>query len=77
MNAADAQKDTNGGSGSCKSRATAGYQKEIKYDRATRDYAMYLDGELMGFGRTYHEAEVYLDAVVFDLLARGAFRTAA
>jgi hypothetical protein len=33
------------------------YRKEILYDRETHDYAMYLDGELVGFARTYHEAE--------------------
>ena len=44
------------------------YQKEIKYDRETRDYAMYLDGELIGFARTYHEAEVTLDQLVFELM---------
>lgn len=44
------------------------YRKEIMYDRATRDYAMYLDGELVGFARTYHEGEITLDALVFQLL---------
>ena len=34
---------------------------EIVYDRETHDYAMYLDGELVGFARTYHDAEVTLD----------------
>ena len=29
--------------------ASATYRKEILYDRETRDYAMYLDGELVGF----------------------------
>ena len=76
MNADDAQKDTNGGSGSCKSRANA-YQKEIKYDRASRDYALYLDSELVGFARTYYEADVTLDQLVFELLSRGGFREAA
>lgn len=42
--------------------------KEIKYDRETHDFAMYLDGELVGFARTYYEAEVTLDQMVFDLL---------
>ena len=28
---------------------------------------MYLDGELVGFARTYHEAEVTLPQLVFDL----------
>lgn len=44
------------------------YRKEIIYDRETRDYAIYLDGELMGFERTYHSAEVYLDQLVFELM---------
>lgn len=44
------------------------YRKEIVYDRETRDYAMYLDGELVGFARTYHEAEVTLDQLVFELI---------
>jgi hypothetical protein len=52
------------------------YRKEIVYDRETRDYAMYLDGELVGFARTYHEAEVTLDQLVFDLLSGEAFREA-
>jgi hypothetical protein len=43
------------------------HRKEIVYDRETRDYAMYLDGELVGFARTYHEAEVTLDQLVFEL----------
>ena len=33
----------------------------VVYDRETHDYAMYLDGELVGFARTYHDAEVTLD----------------
>ena len=49
------------------------YRKEIKYDRETRDYAMHLDGELVGFARTYHEAEVTLDQLVFELLHGMAF----
>ena len=45
------------------------YEKSIRYDRETRDYAMYLDGELVGFARTYHEAEVTLDQLVFELMS--------
>ena len=45
------------------------YLKEITYDRATRDYAMHLDGELIGFARTYHEAEITLDRLVYELLS--------
>lgn len=44
------------------------YHKAIAYDRHTRDFAMYLDGELIGFARTHHEAEITLDEVVFELL---------
>ena len=42
------------------------------YSRETRDYAMYLDGELVGFARTYHEGEVTLDQLVFELM-RGQY----
>ena len=52
------------------------HRKEIVYDRDTRDYAMYLDGELVGFARTYHEAEVTLDQLVYELLTAGHFHTA-
>lgn len=44
------------------------YEKSIRYDRETHDYACYLDVELMGFERNYHAAEVYLDQLVFELL---------
>lgn len=53
------------------------YHKEILYDRETRDYAMYLDGELVGFARTYYEAEVTLDQLVFELISGQYFREAA
>jgi hypothetical protein len=53
------------------------YRKEIVYDRETRDYAMYLDGELVGFGRTYHEAEITLDQLVFELMSGQFFKGAA
>jgi hypothetical protein len=46
--------------------------KHIAYEPATRDYAMYLDGDLIGFARTYHEAETTLDQLAFDLLRRSA-----
>lgn len=53
------------------------YRKEIVYNRETRDYAMYLGGELVGFARTYHEAEVTLDQLVFELMSGSYFREAA
>lgn len=52
------------------------YKKEIVYDRETHDYAMYLDGELVGFARTYPEAEVILDELVFELISGSHFRKA-
>jgi hypothetical protein len=52
------------------------YEKSIQYDRDTRDYAMYLDGELVGFARTYHEAEVTLDQLIFELTNGDLFREA-
>lgn len=45
------------------------YRKEIVYSRETRDFAMYMDGELVGFARTYHEAEITLDQLVYELLS--------
>ena len=48
------------------------YAREISYDRSSRDYAMYLDGELVGYARTYHEAEITLDELVFELLSQTA-----
>ncbi|HMO58725.1 MAG TPA: hypothetical protein PKA05_15100 [Roseiflexaceae bacterium] len=53
------------------------FQKEIIFNRDTHDFAMYLDGELVGFARTYREAEVALDQLVFDLLSSAYFREAA
>jgi hypothetical protein len=52
----------------------ATYRKEILYDRETRDYACYLDGELVFFARTYQEAESTLDQLVFELLSGQYFR---
>ena len=49
-------------------RWTTMYEKMIVYDSETRDFAMYLDGELVGFARTYHEAEITLDLLVFELI---------
>lgn len=53
------------------------YRKEIVYERESRDYAMYLDGDLVGYARTYHEAEVTLDQLIFELLSGQYFREAA
>lgn len=52
------------------------YKKEIVWDKETRDYACYLDSELVGFARTYTEAEVMLDQLVFELISGDYFRQA-
>lgn len=49
------------------------YDKEICYDPETRDFAMYLDGELVGFARTYQEAEVTLDELIVELLTNTSY----
>jgi hypothetical protein len=49
------------------------YRKQIAFDRETKDFAMYLDGELVGYARTYLEAEVTLNQLVYELLSSGTF----
>jgi hypothetical protein len=44
------------------------FDKTISYDPHTGDHAMYLGGELIGFARTHHEAEITLDELVHELL---------
>jgi hypothetical protein len=48
------------------------WQKDIAYDPETRDFAMYLDSELVGFARTYQEAESTLDELIAELSAQRA-----
>lgn len=50
------------------------FEKEIIFDTETRDFAFYLDGELVGFARTYQEAEETLDELVYELLNGQFFR---
>jgi hypothetical protein len=47
------------------------FQREIVYDRESHDYALYIDGQIIGFARTYHEGEVILDTYVAECLAHG------
>jgi hypothetical protein len=44
------------------------FRKEIRYDRLTHDYALYLDGELVGFAATYHDGERTLDELAHSIL---------
>lgn len=52
------------------------HQKAIVYDRETRDFALYLNGELVGFARTYQEGEATLDALITERLERAASEAA-
>lgn len=47
---------------------TPTFAKEIRYSRETRDFDMLLDGQYIGSRGTYHQAEIDLNAHVFDLL---------
>ena len=40
----------------------------IMYNRATMDFAIYLDGDLIGYARSYTEAEAVLDQMHMELL---------
>jgi hypothetical protein len=44
--------------------------KHIQYDRETGDYAMFLDGEIVGYAASHHEAETTLDTLVYEILRR-------
>lgn len=39
----------------------------IQYDPETRDFAVYLDGELIGFARSYREGDAMLNAVKSEI----------
>jgi hypothetical protein len=43
-------------------------QRDIIHDAETGTYAMYLDGEIVGFARTHGEAETTLDELVYQQL---------
>lgn len=46
------------------------YVKEVSYDRETRDFAAFLDGNLVCYRATYMEAEEVLDGIVYERLRR-------
>jgi len=43
--------------------------KEIKRNKANRDYDMFLDGRYIGSRDTYTEAQTALDQAAFDQLS--------
>lgn len=52
-------------------------RRMIMYCRKTRDFAIYLDGQLVGYAPSYLEAEAVLDQLLLELLrARSGQRVA-
>lgn len=45
--------------------------REIVYDAETRDFALYLDGELVGFARSYADGERVIDTILAERGRRG------
>lgn len=43
-------------------------EREIKFDRETKDFRATLNGELIGYFPSYHDAEVALNQLVYELL---------
>ena len=52
------------------------FTKEIAYDRETRDFRATLDGNYIGHFGSYHEAELALDQVAYNLVMDGQCATA-
>jgi hypothetical protein len=46
--------------------------KRIQYDRATRDFSMFLNGRYVGSRATYTQAEQALNALAYETLRRMA-----
>ena len=46
------------------------YRKMIQYDRKTGDFAMYINGDLIGYAATYLQAETTLNKLVYELLTK-------
>ena len=40
----------------------------VMYNRTTKGFAMYFDGKLVGYARSYLEAEAVLDQLQMELL---------
>lgn len=52
-------------------------KREIRYDRFSKDFQMTLNNEIVGYARTYLEAETTLDALVYALLTKPPTETVA
>ncbi len=49
---------------------TASPAREIRYDAITRDFALLLDGEIVGWARSYVEGEQTLNRICYELAER-------
>lgn len=56
---------------------TPSYTKSIQYIPETRDFAMQLDGQIVGYAPSWVAAEEQLDGLVYNLLERDAATVAA
>lgn len=52
------------------------FNTEIKYDRTTKDFNLFIDGEYVGSAPTYGEGRYRLDAIILDKLTHGDHLTA-
>lgn len=52
------------------------FEKSIRYDCITHDYRGELDGQLIGYFKTQHDAEVELNRVAYDWLTHSYDRLA-
>lgn len=50
-------------------------EKEIKYNRANRDYDCYVGGQYVGSRSTYSDGETLCNEVAYDLISSGACYT--
>ena len=48
------------------------FSRNIMYSRQTQDFAIFLDGTLVGYAHSYLEAEAVLDQLVLELLRAGS-----
>lgn len=48
------------------------FSRNIMYSRQTQDFAIYLDGTLVGYAHSYLEAEAVLDQLMLELLRVGS-----
>jgi hypothetical protein len=48
------------------SDSTTTPRKVITFDRATRDYSAYLDGQYIGSFAKHHEAQIELDRLAYE-----------